>query len=86
MNDNESSKVLAVFNNEVEAQIVAGMLNANGITAGVLGDNTASTLLKGVGGLCEWRVVVLESDFEEAEALLNTPIEEETDEEDDAEE
>ena len=34
-------KVLAQFGSEVEASIVKGMLSANGIEAGVLGDNTA---------------------------------------------
>ena len=72
-------KVLAQFESEVEASIVKGMLSANGIEAGVLGDNTASTLLRGDKGM--WRVVVKPEDFDDAEQLLNTPIEEDDDEE-----
>ncbi|MDO4510697.1 MAG: DUF2007 domain-containing protein [Bacteroidales bacterium] len=75
-------KVLAQFDNEIEASIVKGMLEANGINAGVLGDNTASTLLRGLDkGL--WRVVVKPEDFDAADALLNTPIEEVDDDDDD---
>ena len=73
-------QVLAQFESEVEASIVKGMLSANGIEAGVLGDNTASTLLRGSDkGM--WRVVVKPEDFDDAEQLLNTPIEEDDDEE-----
>ena len=65
-------KVLAQFESEVEASIVKGMLSANGIEAGVL--------LRGSDkGM--WRVVVKPEDFDDAEQLLNTPIEEDDDEE-----
>lgn len=74
-------KVLAQFEDEIEASIVKGMLEANGISAGVLGDNVASALMHGLGK-GQWKVVVKPEDFEAAEELLNTPIEEE-DEEDD---
>lgn len=69
-------KVLAQFEDEIEASIVKGMLEANGINAGVLGDNVASTLMHGLGR-GQWKVVVNPEDFDAAEGLLNTPIEEE---------
>ena len=69
-------KVLAQFEDEIEACIVKGMLEANGINAGVLGDNVASTLMHGLGR-GQWKVVVNPEDFDAAEELLNTPIEEE---------
>lgn len=81
-NDSEL-KILAKFDNEVEASIVEGMLRANGIEAGILGDSIASNLLRGSDkGL--WNVVVKPEDFADAEQLLNTPIEE--DDTDDSEE
>ena len=80
MANEDDLKVLAQFESEVEASIVKGMLSANGIEAGVLGGNTASTLLRGSDkGM--WRVVVNPEDFDDAEQLLNTPIEEDDDEE-----
>ena len=80
MANEDDLKVLAQFESEVEASIVKGMLSANGIEAGVLGDNTASTRLRGSDkGM--WRVVVNPEDFDDAEQLLNTPIEEDDDEE-----
>lgn len=82
-NDSEL-KILAKFDNEVEASIVEGMLRANGIEAGVLGDSIASNLLRGSDkGL--WHVVVKPEDFNDAEQLLNTPIEEVDDNDDDDE-
>lgn len=74
-------KVLAQFEDEIEASIVKGMLEANGISAGVLGDNVASALMHGLGK-GQWKVVVKPEDFEAAEELLNTPIEEEDEEND----
>ena len=72
-------KVLAQFESEVEASIVKGMLSANGITAGILGDNTASNLLRGSDkGL--WKLVVNPEDYEEALQLINTPTEKQADE------
>ena len=72
-------KVLAQFESEVEASIVKGMLSANGITVGILGDNTASNLLRGSDkGL--WKLVVNPEDYEEALQLINTPTEKQADE------
>ncbi|MGM9869711.1 MAG: hypothetical protein ACI30R_08820 [Sodaliphilus sp.] len=72
-------KVLAEFDSEIDASIVQGMLSANGITAGILGDNTASNLLRGSDkGL--WKLVVNPEDFDEALQLINIPAEEQADE------
>ncbi len=75
-NDNDL-KVLAQYDSEVEASIVKGMLESNGILAGVLGDSTASNLLRGSDkGL--WKVVVNPTDYDDALTLINTPGDEES--------
>ncbi len=82
-NDNNDLKVLAQYESEVEASIVKGMLEANGILAGVLGDSTASNLLRGSDkGM--WRVVVNPDDYADALALISTPIEDDDTDDDDA--
>ena len=66
----EKSAVLAKFNNPYEAHIMRGMLEANGIFAGVLEDSTATALL-GNHEQGKVRVVVLEQDLDRARQLLN---------------
>ena len=79
MSNERDLKVVAEFDSEIDASIVQGMLSANGITAGILGDNTASNLLRGsVNGL--WKLVVNPEDYEEALQLINTPTEKQADE------
>ena len=38
MSNERDLKVVAEFDSEIDASIVQGMLSANGITAGILGD------------------------------------------------
>ena len=79
MSNERDLKVLAEFDSEIDASIVQGMLSANGITAGILGDNTASNLLRGSDkGL--WQLVVTPEDFEDALQLISTPVEDQVDE------
>ena len=79
MSNERDLKVVAEFDSEIDASIVQGMLSANGITAGILGDNTASNLLRGSDkGL--WKPVVNPEDYEEALQLINTPTEKQADE------
>ncbi len=76
MANNDDLKVLAQYDSEVEASIVKGMLESNGILAGVLGDSTASNLLRGSDkGL--WKVVVNPTDYADALTLISTPADEE---------
>ena len=70
----EKTTVLAKFNNPYEAHIIRGMLEANGIIAGVLEDTTATAL---VGNYKQGmvRVIVLEEDLDRARQLLHaTPL------------
>ena len=79
MSNERDLKVVAEFDSEIDASIVQGMLSANGITAGIWGDNTASNLLRGSDkGL--WKLVVNPEDYEEALQLINTPTEKQADE------
>ena len=79
MSNERDLKVVAEFDSEIDASIVQGMLSANGITAGILGDNTASNLLRGSDkGL--WQLVVNQEDFEDALQLISTPVEDQADE------
>lgn len=66
----EKSTVLARFSNPYEAHIVKGLLEANGIIAGVLEDTTATALI-GNHKQGMVRVVVLEEDLARARQLLN---------------
>ena len=79
MSNERDLKVVAEFDSEIDASIVQGMLSANGITAGILGDNTASDLLRGSDKEL-WKLVVNPEDYEEALQLINTPTEKQADE------
>jgi hypothetical protein len=64
-------KTVITVNDAISAQMVAGMLNENGIPAAVFGaDSTA--MLNGVGNI---DVKVNASDYEAAMELINTPTE-----------
>jgi len=70
-------KTVITVNDAISAQMVAGMLNENGIPAAVFGaDSTA--MLNGVGNI---DVKVNASDYEAAMELINTPTEVPEDEE-----
>lgn len=75
MNDNEKVVIFDVFETEVEANIVKGVLETNGIIAGVLVDNTANTLMRYMPQ-GDARVVVFERDLERAKQIMDAnPIE-----------
>ena len=64
-NDNEKIVVFDKFDNAVDANIVKGVLETNGIVAGVIGDSTANALL-----LTPMYVVVFERDLDRARAIM----------------
>ena len=67
--------VLASYDSPFEANVVAGMLEANGITAAVMGDSTANCLLQGFKQ-GQMNVVVRQCEFEMASKVLAAnPIE-----------
>lgn len=77
MKREEEFKTVITVNDAISAQMVAGMLNENGIPAAVFGaDSTA--MLNGVGNI---DVKVNASDYEAAMELINTPTEVPEDEE-----
>ena len=76
MKREEDFKTVITVNDAISAQMVAGMLNENGIPAAVFGaDSTA--MLNGVGNI---DVKVNASDYEAAMELINTPSEDIEDE------
>lgn len=77
MKREEDFKTVITVNDAISAQMVAGMLNENGIPAAVFGaDSTA--MLNGVGNI---DVKVNANDYEAAMELINTPTEVPEDEE-----
>ncbi len=71
MSDNENNvTVIAAYESEIDASIVAGMLQANGVTAHVMGDTTAGTILRGFSQGA-WRLVVRKADEQRALDLIN---------------
>ena len=77
MKREEEFKTVITVNDAISAQMVAGMLNENGMPAAVFGaDSTA--MLNGVGNI---DVKVNASDYEAAMELINTPTEVPEDEE-----
>lgn len=76
MKREDEFKTVITLNDAISAQMVAGMLNENGIPAAVFGaDSTA--MLNGVGNI---DVKVNASDYEAAMELINTPSEDIEDE------
>ncbi len=81
MKREEEFKTVSTLNDAISAQMVAGMLNENGIPAAVFGaDSTA--MLNGVGNI---DVKVNASDYEAAMELINTPGETPEEEEEETE-
>ena len=82
MKREDEFKTVITLNDAISAQMVAGMLNENGIPAAVFGaDSTA--MLNGVGNI---DVKVNASDYEAAMELINTPSEDVEDEDIESEE
>lgn len=76
MKREDEFKTVITLNDAISAQMVAGMLNENGIPAAVFGaDSTA--MLNGVGNI---DVKVNANDYEAAMELINTPSEDIEDE------
>ncbi|MBR5029971.1 MAG: DUF2007 domain-containing protein [Muribaculaceae bacterium] len=67
--------VLAMYDSPVDANIIKGVLETNGVIAGVMGDSTANALMQGFrqGAI---RVVVLRKDLQKAREILDSrPLE-----------
>ena len=69
MGKEDDITVLAKCENEIAANIVKGVLEDNGVTASVMGDSTANTLLKPLGN-ADWKVVVRQRDLKRAQEIL----------------
>lgn len=63
--------VIGSFESNADANILKGVLEANGIVADVMGDSTAGTLLMGLS-VGEWKLVVRRSDAELARQILES--------------
>lgn len=67
--------VFAMYDNPVDANIVKGVLESNGVIAGVMGDSTANALMHGFkqGTI---RVVVFRKDLQRARQIMDSkPLE-----------
>lgn len=67
--------VLDKFDSPIEANIIKGVLETNGVIAGVMGDSVANTLMQGFsqGAI---RVVVFRKDLQKARQILDSePLE-----------
>ncbi len=71
MGKEDDITILAKYESEIEANIVKGVLDDNGVTADVMGDSTANTLLKTLGN-ADWKVVVRQKDLQRAQEILST--------------
>ena len=65
--DNERLVVFGRYENAVDANIVKGVLETNGVAAGVIGDSTANALM-----MTPMMVVVFERDLEQARQVLDS--------------
>ncbi len=67
--------VFAMYNDPVEANIVKGVLESNGVVAGVMGDSFANAIMQGFtqGSV---RVVVFRKDLQKALQIMDSKAEE----------
>ena len=65
--DNERLVVFGRYENAVDANIVKGVLETNGVAAGVIGDSTANALM-----MTPMTVVVFERDLEQARQVMDS--------------
>ena len=74
MEKEEDVVVFAMYDDPVEANIVKGVLESNGVVAGVMGDSFANTMMKGFsqGSI---RVVVFRKDLEKACQIMDSKAE-----------
>ena len=63
--------VFAMYDDPVEANIVKGVLESNGVVAGVMGDAFANTVMKGFAQ-GTMRVVVFRKDLERAHEIMDS--------------
>ena len=64
-NDQQKIVVLDKYDSAIDASIIKGVLETNGVPAGVMGDSTATALT-----MARVAVVVFERDLERARAIL----------------
>lgn len=75
MERDEDVVVFAMYNDPVEANIVKGVLESNGVVAGVMGDSLANALMQGfTQGTV--RVVVFRKDLQKAREIMDSQAEE----------
>lgn len=75
MGKDDELVVFAMYNDPVEANIVKGVLESNGVVAGVMGDSLANALMQGFSqGTI--RVVVFRKDLERAREIMEAQAEE----------
>lgn len=74
MEKDEDVVVFAMYDDPVEANIVKGVLESNGVVAGVMGDAFANTMMKGFtqGTI---RVVVFRKDLQKAREIMDSQAE-----------
>jgi hypothetical protein len=63
--------VFAMYDDPVEANIVKGVLESNGVVAGVMGDAFANSVMKGFSQ-GSMRVVVFRKDLERAREIMDS--------------
>ena len=79
MEKEEDIIVFDMYNSPIEANIVKGVLESNGVIAGVMGDSTANALMQGFSQ-GTMRVVVFRKDLERARQIMaSNPIENQED-------
>ena len=71
MGKDEEVVVFAMYDDPVEANIVKGVLESNGVVAGVMGDAFANTMMKGFAQ-GTMRVVVFRKDLERAREIMDS--------------
>jgi len=75
MERDEDVVVFAMYNDPVEANIVKGVLESNGVVAGVMGDSLANALMQGFTQSTV-RVVVFRKDLQKAREIMDSRAEE----------
>ena len=65
--ENERLVVFGRYENVMDANIVKGVLETNGVAAGVIGDSTANALM-----MTPMMVVVFERDLEQARQVMDS--------------
>lgn len=75
MDKEDEIVVFDMYNSPIEANIVKGVLESNGVIAGVMGDSTANALMQGFSQ-GTMRVVVFRRDLQKAHEIMESnPIE-----------